>query len=148
MSHFVNVCVHFYVLDDVLPLSETTFMIIKTDGNVVIRDESRNDEVALTPERLITLALAAQDIETAVSQLDSTHDVKFMHHIGDTWYASVTSGYRSVNIRCFYKRKGQLKPKGEGIVLRLPEWANLYALLQTMSVIPECREGPATIIEK
>jgi hypothetical protein len=82
------------------------------------------------------IANAAQDIESAVSQLDdSIHDVKFMHHVGDSWYVTVTSGYRSVNIRRFYKSKGVLRPKKEGVVLRLPEWAILHAFLQTV-VLP------------
>jgi len=59
--------------------------------------------------------------------------VAYRAHIGELYYVSVTSGYRSVDIHRFYVPYGlaseNVHPTRSGISLRLDEWVHLLELL-------------------
>jgi len=70
-----------------------------------------------------------ENINEAVKQLHEKKYVKYFKHIGGDWYVSVTTGFWCVDLRKFYTSKeGDLKPKREGIALRLNEWSRVCDL--------------------
>ena len=76
-----------------------------------------------------------EEIDTAARQLCGDEQVKFHAHIGGGQYVSVTSGYKCVDFRSFYVPYGQLdvRPTKKGIALRLHEWANMRAIIDSIN---------------
>ena len=63
-------------------------------------------------------------------------NVKCLQHIGGTYYVSVNSGYRCVNIRKWFQPldlKGEIKPTKTGVALRLNEWTDLCTLVNVIN---------------
>ena len=69
--------------------------------------------------------------------------VNYKHHIGGSYYVSVKSGFSCVDFRKFYKtyhdnggddnEEKSIKPTKIGISLNMDEWANLWALIDTIN---------------
>ena len=76
-----------------------------------------------------------EEIDTAARQLCGDEQVKFQAHIGGGQYVSVTTGYKCVDFRSFFVPYGQLdiKPTKKGIALRLHEWANMRAIIDSIN---------------
>ena len=76
-----------------------------------------------------------EEIDAAARQLCSDQLVKFQGHIGGGQCVSVTSGYKCVDFRTFYVPFGQLdvRPTKKGIALRLREWANMRAIIDSIN---------------
>ena len=106
---------------------------VSGDVHVVISDFVGGQRVQFNPSCWSAFRSEVENIEEAVKQLSNRQYVKYFCHIGDNWYVSVTTGFRCVDIRRFYTTvNGQLKPKREGIALRLDEWKNLLASVPVM----------------
>ena len=86
--------------------------------------------------RWATLRSRIHDVNDAVKTLREGGNVKYQEHIGGAHYISVTSGYKCVDIRKFYKpddpKEGDIKPTRTGVALRLDEWATLCLLVDTI----------------
>ena len=68
--------------------------------------------------------------------LSGDQNVKFLHHIGGAYYASVNSGYRCVNLRKWIQHldsAGDIKPTKKGVSLRLDEWSSLRNLVDVVN---------------
>jgi len=76
-----------------------------------------------------------EEIDAAARGLCGDELVKFQGHIGGGQYVSVTSGYKCVDFRTFYLPYGQLdvRPTKKGIALRLHEWANMRAIIDSIN---------------
>jgi len=76
------------------------------------------------------------DVNAAVKTLREGGDVRMQHHIGGAHYTSVTSGYKCVDLRKFYKPddpiEGDIKPSRRGVALRLDQWATLCQLVESI----------------
>jgi len=79
--------------------------------------------------------------------VDGVEGVKIQHHIGGANYISVTSGYRCVDFRKFYrpydaKDDGEIKPTRKGVALRFEEWTDLCSLVNTiMTTYPSLKDA-------
>ena len=80
--------------------------------------------------------MAIDEVNGHVKTLREGGDVKYQHHIGGGHYISVTSGYKCVDLRKFYKpddaNVGDIKPSRRGVALRFDEWATLCQLVETI----------------
>jgi len=82
---------------------------------------------------------AIDEVNTAVNSITTGDtDVKLQHHIGGAHYISVTSGFRCVDFRKFYrpydaKKEDEIRPGQKGVALRLEEWAELCKLVDTIN---------------
>ena len=76
-----------------------------------------------------------EEIDAAARRLCDDELVKFQSHIGGGQYVSVTNGYKCVDFRTFYLPYGQLdvRPTKKGIALRLHEWANMRAIIDSIN---------------
>jgi len=98
-------------------------------GSVLIREEDGSKCIELAPLCWTALEKEFDNINEAVSQLHEKKYVKYFKHIGANWYVSVTTGFWCVDLRKFYTSKdGELRPKREGIALRLNEWSQVCNL--------------------
>jgi len=99
------------------------------DGSIIITEEDACQCIELPLTCWTTLGKEFDNINEAVKQLLEKKYVKYFEHIGCGWYVSVTTGFRCVHLRKFYKsREGVLKPTREGIALRLNEWTRVCDL--------------------
>jgi hypothetical protein len=71
------------------------------------------------------------EIDSNVRELSGNRDLKYRAHIGGGHYASVTTGFRCVDLRKWYVPYGQteIRPSKTGIALRLGEWEKLRTQL-------------------
>ena len=112
-------------------LGERRVLSIKSEENkvsVVLKDDTKSIEIPA--KRWATFVLLSNTIELSVQKLrDNTDYVKLFYHFGGGWYISVTTGFKCVDLRRFYKSKdGDVKPTREGLALRLAEWSELIKL--------------------
>jgi len=107
-------------------IGETRLISTRTQcgaGFVIIEEVDNSKRIELSNNCWAALEKEFDNINEAVKELCEKKYVKYFKHIGDGWYVSVTTGFRCVDVRRFYTRKnGDLKPKREGIALRLREW--------------------------
>jgi len=98
-------------------------------GFVIIEELNNSKRVELSNKCWLEIEKESDNINAAVKQLHEKKYVKYFKHIGDGWYVSVTTGFWCVDLRKFYTAKnGDLKPKREGIALRLSEWSRVCEL--------------------
>ena len=80
---------------------------------------------------------AIDDIDKNVkSILSGDQNVKFLHHVGGTYYVSVNSGYRCVDLRKWFQpfdTVGDIKPTKSGVSLRLNEWSDICSLVDVIN---------------
>jgi len=96
---------------------------------VIIEEVDNSKRVELSNNCWTALEKEFDSIGEAVKELCDKKYVKYFKHIGDGWYVSVTTGFWCVDVRKFYTTKnGDLKPKREGIALRLSEWSQVRDL--------------------
>jgi hypothetical protein len=102
-------------------------------GSVIIKEEDGSKCIELLSDYWTTLANEFDNIDEAVKQLRENKYVKYFKHIGGDFYVSVTTGFWCVDLRKFYlSKEGELKPKREGIALRLNEWSRVCDLRQQL----------------
>ena len=68
--------------------------------------------------------------------LSGDQNVKFLHHLGGTYYVNVNSGYRCVDLRKWFQpfdAAGDIKPTKSGVSLRLNEWSDLCGLVDVIN---------------
>jgi hypothetical protein len=104
--------------------------VLVDDGIIHIIEESTNKGAQFTEPRWINLVGNFGDIDTAISQLETS--ASFNLHIGGGWYVSVNKGFICVDIRKFYFKNGQVKPSTNGIALRLDEWKKVKEVAELM----------------
>jgi hypothetical protein len=79
--------------------------------------------------------------------VDGQQEVKLQLHVGASWYVSVTTGCRCVDIRKFYSLTGVgIRPTKSGIALRLSEWSRLKEVAKEMQLQKPSPVGPAQTI--
>jgi hypothetical protein len=121
-------------------LGENVFMSVRTfngQKNVHIRKyELKKDGsggkyptktgVCLSPKRYVSLLVNIDNIDAAYKFVNSTEDAWRTVHIGGELYASVTNGFKCINLRFFFKSPtGKVLPGRQGIALTLPVWTKL-----------------------
>jgi hypothetical protein len=110
-------------------VSEKRFVVVKDDEIRLFEDES-NKVATFSYPRWAQFAESSDEIDNAVSKL-IREEVKLRLHIGASWYVSVTTGYRCVDIRKYYMAQdGAVKPTKTGIALRLYEWSRLLEVVK------------------
>jgi len=64
-------------------------------------------------------------------------NIKYREHIGAGHYVSVTSGYKCVDFRQWYRpygtEEGTIRPTKKGVALRLDEFSGLHTLIDTIN---------------
>jgi len=93
--------------------------------------------VQFSPSQWATLYEYVDDINIAARAVDiGDSGIKLRLHLGAAYYASITSGYRCVDIRKFYKphraTQAEIRPTKRGLALRFDEWAHLCSLMQSL----------------
>jgi len=76
------------------------------------------------------------EINIAVQQLDEVgREVKLWSHIGGGHYVSVTSGFRCVDFRKWFKPRDQKDPKPtrKGIALNLDQWVRMRKIIEAIN---------------
>jgi len=113
-------------------IGETRMISTRTQsgaGFVIIEELDNSKRVELSNNCWAGIEKESDSINEAVKELCDKKYVKYFKHIGDGWYVSVTTGFNCVDLRKFYAVKnGDLKPKREGIALRLSEWSRVCDL--------------------
>jgi len=75
----------------------------------------------------------------AVDKVLAGHqNVKARLHIGGAYYLSVTSGFRCVDFRKFYRpydanSNDEIRPNRKGVALHLQEWTEMCALIDKIN---------------
>jgi len=106
--------------------------------NIVLMVKGQNIKcVQFPPTRFAALCEHIDDVNIAARAIESgSSDIKLRLHLGGGYHISVTSGYRCVDIRKFYKpyqaTESEIRPTKRGIALRLDEWAHLCCLTQSL----------------
>jgi len=108
---------------------QVTIRTLRGAGSVIVKEENGSKRIELPLACWTALEKEFDNINEAVKQLHEKKYVKYFKHIGGGWYVSVTTGFWCVDLRKFYTSKeGDLKPKREGIALRLNEWSRVCDL--------------------
>jgi hypothetical protein len=115
-------------------IDDELFVIIEEVG-------SEKKRIVFSGPRWARFLLMINEIDQKVDLMMANQYIFFNKHIGGKWYASVTTGFKCVDLRQFYFHPiGCPKPTKTGIALRLPEWRNLTA------VIPDLMEKNSTLL--
>ncbi len=106
---------------------------ISGELHVIRSDFVGGQSAQLSPACWSAFRAEIENIEEAVKQMCERQYVKYFHHLGEDWYVSVTTGFRCVDFRRFYKCAGdKLLPRRQGIALRLDEWATLVRTIPVL----------------
>lgn len=107
-------------------VGEKRFVVIKKNEIRIFEDGTKK-AATFTYPRWSNFSMYFEEIDNAVSKLiKGEEEVKLQLHVGGGWYVSVTTGYRCVDIRKFFRtRDGTNKASRTGIALRLDEWERL-----------------------
>ena len=114
-------------------LGEKRFVVIKKN-EIRVFEEGTKKIATFTYPRWALLVMYFEEIDNAVSKLvKGEEEVKFQQHVGGGWYVSVTTGYRCVDIRKFFRTKdGENKATRTGIALHIDEWERLKQIADEM----------------
>jgi hypothetical protein len=114
-------------------IGEKRYIVVKKDEIRLFEDGS-NKAATFSYPRWAQFVEYFDDIDNAVDKLtNGDEEVKLRLHVGASWYVSVTSGYRCVDVRRFYlAQDGAIKPTKTGIALRLCEWSRMKEIVKDM----------------
>ena len=103
-----------------------------------IKDEERMKSIEFPPHRWASFRQKVEQINDAVKYVaEGVDGVNVRLHLGGGYYVGVTSGYRCVDFRKFYKpygsMEGHIMPTKRGISLRLDEWSHLCNLIDSVN---------------
>jgi hypothetical protein len=111
-------------------VSEKRFVVVK-DDEIRLFEDGSNKVAAFSYPRWAQFVEFFDEIDNAVNKLIREEEVKLRLHIGASWYVSVATGYRCVDIRKYYMAQdGAVKPTKTGIALRLYEWSRLLEVVK------------------
>jgi hypothetical protein len=114
-------------------VSEKRFVVVK-DDEIRLFEDGSNKVATFSYPRWAQFVESFDEIDNAVNKLIREEEVKLRLHIGASWYVSVTTGYRCVDIRKFYMAQdGAVKPTKTGIALRLYEWSRLLEMIKDIN---------------
>ena len=104
---------------------------------IIVFSYSLNSTVCFPCYRWAAFRQPIDDIDKSVkSILSGDQNVKFLHHVGGTYYVSVNSGYRCVELKKWFQRfdaAGDIKPTNSGVsLLRINEWSDLCGLVDVI----------------
>jgi hypothetical protein len=87
--------------------------------------------VTLPAKRWAALVACEPQVDESVLFLKTNQYVKYVSHIGGSYFVSVTTGFACVDIREFYYNlnKGPL-PSRHGIALNLTDWSKFKEIVQ------------------
>lgn len=76
-----------------------------------------------------------EEIHANAQELSNDKLVKYQAHIGGGHYVSVTTGFRCVDFRKFYKPYNgeEIRPTKKGIALRLSEWSEMKRITDVIN---------------
>jgi len=123
-------------------IGDRVLMVKKTDDdesvNIILMVKGYDiKQVELSPSRWATLCDHIDEINASARVVQSgSSDIKLCLHIGFGYYVSVTSGFKCVDIRKFYKpykaTQSEIKATKRGVALRFHEWSDFCTLAQTL----------------
>ena len=104
-------------------LSDKRLLVIRKD-EVKLFEDGTTKLATFTFPRWAQFVELFTEIDDAVAKLmGGATDVKLKLHIGGTWFVSVTTGFRCIDVRKFYAVPGgDTKPTRSGFAIRLSEW--------------------------
>jgi hypothetical protein len=104
-------------------ISEKRFLVVKKD-EIKLFEDGTVKSATFIYSRWAQFVQYFGEIDDAIAKLiNGDADVKLKLHIGGSWFISVTSGYRCVDVRKFYIASGgETKATRTGIAIRLSEW--------------------------
>jgi hypothetical protein len=106
-------------------ISEKRFVVVK-DDEIRLFEDGSNKVATFSYPRWAQFVEFFDEIDNAANKLIRDEEVKLRLHIGASWYVSVATGYRCVDIRKYYMAQdGAVKPTKTGIALRLYGWSRL-----------------------
>jgi hypothetical protein len=109
-------------------VSEKRFVVVK-DDEIRLFEDGSNKVATFSYPRWAQFVEFFDEIDNAVNKL--IREVKLRLHIGASWYVSVATGYRCVDIRKYcMAQDGAVKPTKTGIALRLYEWSRLLEVVK------------------
>ena len=96
----------------------------KNNDDIRILDKTTKKEALFTSSRWASFLLRLDEIDNELCKLTQGEDVAYRIHYGGGWHASLTKGFRCIDLRKFYVPFGEttIKPTKTGIALRLDEW--------------------------
>lgn len=127
----------------VLGTTGDRILIVKKTGTeyiIVLRVKDDNVKYIEFPsKRWAAFRELVDDVNVSAKVVaNGGSNIKLRQHVGGGYYVSVTSGFRCVDIRKFYKPHGsteaEIKPTKRGVALRFDEFAHLCNLIEEINV--------------
>lgn len=101
-------------------------------NEIVILDKCTKKAAVFTPNRWASFVQCLDEIDNQLQKMSQDEDVAYCSHYGGGWHASVTKGFRCVDLRKWWLPSGQTvcKPTKSGIAIRLSEWPTFKQAVQ------------------
>jgi hypothetical protein len=114
-------------------VSERRYVVVKKHEIRLFEDGTRKMATFSYP-RWAQFVEYFDEIDNAVAKLiKGEEEVKLQLHVGAAWYVSVTTGYRCIDLRKFFRAQdGAIKPTRTGFAIRLSEWDRVKLIAQEM----------------
>jgi hypothetical protein len=114
-------------------VSERRYVVLKKHEIRIFEDGTRKMATFSYP-RWAQFVEYFDEIDNAVAKLiKGEEEVKLQLHVGAAWYVSVTTGFRCIDLRKFFRAQdGAIKPTRTGFAIRLSEWDRIKLISREM----------------
>jgi hypothetical protein len=113
-------------------VSERRYVVLKKH-DIRLFEDGTHKMAAFSYPRWAQFVEYFDEIDNAVAKLIKEEEVKLQLHVGAAWYVSVTTGFRCIDLRKFFRAQdGAIKLTRTGFAIRLSEWDRIKLIAQEM----------------